>query len=67
MAKKNNNSPIEQLQKHKEYFSPQVENYLAFRLAKKKLLDNHYYNWIAYSFTWISRNKLHKRFKTTIG
>jgi len=38
MAKKNNDSIIEQLQKHKKYFSPQVENYLAFRLAKKSFM-----------------------------
>lgn len=38
MAKKKNESPIEQVQKHKEYISPQVENYLAFRLAKKSFM-----------------------------
>ncbi len=38
MDKKNNDSPIEQLQKHKKYFSSQVENYLAFRLAKKSFM-----------------------------
>jgi len=38
MVKKNNESPIEQVKKHKEYLSPQVENYLAFRLAKKSFM-----------------------------
>lgn len=38
MDKEKNESPIEQAQKHKEYISPQVENYLAFRLAKKSFM-----------------------------
>lgn len=38
MVNKNNESPIEQVKKHKDYFSPQVENYLAFRLAKKSFM-----------------------------